>query len=407
MFSKQSEKGKESVIIKWKNAVNSFSQRAERMQKSFLRFTEKLCARLPDSVTGDSEFIRQRLYRIYGQQELQEKIFRIKSENTMLYIFSGLATMILLIIVLLSACFTAESNIEYKDGMPAAIVRPETGQETSYVRLRLIAGNGEDTIDKEVQITVKPKKDQSQGTEDMENIRAEETQESKTAYMEREVRRIVRSMSESTESDHMILPEGLEDGTPIIWKEANNGGFLILIPMAAAAFIIVYKSRYRRIKAGEIEAVESIRRLLPEFMNKLVLLMSAGLVLTEAFDRIVMQREASLQGHEEDSYFYLQMSELYRKVKTTNAPLSVAFREFAVRSGVKELIRVSNIINDNIGKGGELTDKLRNESEILWFSRKKETEEKGRLAESKMAFPMAVLLLALVTITVAPALMEM
>lgn len=384
-----------------------FDKQRESIKKSFLRFTEKLCERLPDRLTGDSEYIRQRLYRIYGQHELQEKIFRIKSENTMIYILLALITMLMILVLLLSVYFDSDSSIEYKDGIPAAITRPETGQETSYVRLRLIAGKGEELIDKEVQIAVKPKKEQTHETENQENTEAEKIEESKTAYMEREVRRIVRNMSESTENDCMLLPSELDDGTPVVWKKVNNENFLLLFSIVAAVFIMLYRGRYRRIKASEIASVESVRRCLPEFINKLVLLMSAGLILTEAFERIVIQREASLQGHAEESYFYLQMSEIYRKVKTTNTPLSAAFREFAVRSGVKELIRVSNIINDNIGKGGELTDKLRNQSEALWFARKKEAEERGRLSESKMAFPMAILLLALVTITVAPALMEM
>ena len=70
-------------------------------------------------------------------------------------------------------------------------------------------------------------------------------------------------------------------------------------------------------------------------------------------------------------------------------------------------MRVSNIINDNINKGVELTDKLQAESEILWLNRKKSCEEKGRLAETKMTLPLMLFLMVLIIITVAPALLEL
>lgn len=79
----------------------------------------------------------------------------------------------------------------------------------------------------------------------------------------------------------------------------------------------------------------------------------------------------------------------------------------AKESGIRELMRVSNIINDNINKGVELTDKLQAESEILWLNRKKSCEEKGRLAETKMTLPLMLFLMVLIIITVAPALLEL
>ena len=92
---------------------------------------------------------------------------------------------------------------------------------------------------------------------------------------------------------------------------------------------------------------------------------------------------------------------------TTNASMHVEFRKMAKESGIRELMRVSNIISDNIRKGVELTGKLQAESELLWISRKKSCEEKGRLAETKLTLPLMIFLMVLIIITVAPALMEL
>ena len=92
-------------------------------------------------------------------------------------------------------------------------------------------------------------------------------------------------------------------------------------------------------------------------------------------------------------------------MKSVNSSFDVEFRDFARHSGVRELLRLSNIITDNVNKGTELIDKLEQESAFMWHMSKKQVEERGRVAESKMTFPMAVMLLALILVTSAPAFM--
>ena len=53
----------------------------------------------------------------------------------------------------------------------------------------------------------------------------------------------------------------------------------------------------------------------------------------------------------------------------------------------------------------ELTEKLQRESETLWINRKKNCEEKGKLAETKLTLPLMIFLIVLIVITVAPALL--
>lgn len=87
--------------------------------------------------------------------------------------------------------------------------------------------------------------------------------------------------------------------------------------------------------------------------------------------------------------------------------MHLEFRRMAKESGIRELMRVSNIISDNIKKGVELTGKLQAESEMLWLERKKSCEERGRLAETKLTLPLMIFLMVLMIITVAPALLEL
>ena len=73
---------------------------------------------------------------------------------------------------------------------------------------------------------------------------------------------------------------------------------------------------------------------------------------------------------------------------------------------VSEFSRLAGIIRDNQLQGVDISSKLKNESEILWDLRKKGAEERGRMAETKLTMPLAVLLMVLVLVTAAPAIIQ-
>ena len=57
--------------------------------------------------------------------------------------------------------------------------------------------------------------------------------------------------------------------------------------------------------------------------------------------------------------------------------------------------------------GADIWDKLARESEELWAERKRAAMERIKLSESKMSFPLGLLLTALILITAAPAMLQM
>ena len=157
--------------------------------------------------------------------------------------------------------------------------------------------------------------------------------------------------------------------------------------------------RKRKEKRKKQAEQKNILSELPDFTNRLVLLLNAGMVVTQAVLKIA-------QEEERDSYFYGQLREIGRRMETANSDFAAEFRNFAGRSKVRELLRLANIITDNMDKGAALVEKLEQEANFMWHMSKKQVEERGRLAESKLSFPMALMLIALVMITAAPALLS-
>jgi len=285
------------------------------------------------------------------------------------------------------------------------LIRPPEGSKLAYASL-VAKVQGEDLlVEKQVNVELEP----YGGIEDdaEEETNNEELQISDEERIAAAVADIAAGFNDDLKSDKVWLPTELESGETIDWKEeegSGSNGFAIAM-MTMLVIFGVYKSRFSAIEKQEKRNRESVMIQLPEFVNRLVLLLNAGMVLTSAFEKSI--EESMNFKNCKDDYFYGKMQEIYVSVKTANGAMHEEFGSFAKESGIRELMRVSNIISDNIKKGVELTDKLQTESRILWHSRKKNCEEKSRLAETKLTMPLIIFLMVLITITVAPALLEL
>ena len=208
------------------------------------------------------------------------------------------------------------------------------------------------------------------------------------------------------------LPGELGEGVEVRWFTGNDNNGALYAAAFFTAVMIAYLKRYDQINKEIKEAEESIVRDLPEFINKLVLLLNAGLVVSTAFSKIASDYEmlyhtGSPEKQRKRRYLYEEFFEMEKRVDRSNASLIRELKEFSRRCGVREMVRMTAVISDNWDKGSTLAEKLEGEGELLWISRKKRAEEKGRLAETKLTFPLMILLLVLIMVTIAPAMLEM
>ncbi|MBR3126406.1 MAG: type II secretion system F family protein, partial [Mogibacterium sp.] len=80
--------------------------------------------------------------------------------------------------------------------------------------------------------------------------------------------------------------------------------------------------------------------------------------------------------------------------------------EYAVRHDVKEMIRIAAILTENERRGSDVVESLERESRYLWEERKTVARECGKAIDTKMSYPLGLLLIVLIVITMAPALMN-
>lgn len=209
---------------------------------------------------------------------------------------------------------------------------------------------------------------------------------------------------EQSSEEKVRLPSRLEDGTHILWyREKTRPSFAACLLFPLIMFLL-YKDSLQKKHSLEKRKAEVVRKSLPGFNNQLLLLLNSGLIFYDAFERIAEGYERR-QG--EDTYFTEMIAEIKKKSTLAGNSLVTVLDDYGKRLSIKEFTRITSIITDNQYKGVNLTEKLESESDILWMQRKKIAEEKGRIAETKLTFPLALLLLVLILITAAPAIMEM
>jgi len=149
---------------------------------------------------------------------------------------------------------------------------------------------------------------------------------------------------------------------------------------------------------------EAILLTLPGFINQLMLLTSSGLIIQDAFGLIALSYDRL--PDKQQNYFTREISSIYFAAMKNNENVIAGFYNFSRFSNVKELTRVAAILMENRDRGSDLMESLAEQSEYLWAEHKRRTMEKIRLAESKMSFPLGILLMALIIVTAAPAMMQ-
>ena len=144
---------------------------------------------------------------------------------------------------------------------------------------------------------------------------------------------------------------------------------------------------------------------LPGFLSQILLLMNSGMLLQDAFLRIA-DGYGSLPDKQKNCFTEEVCRIGQKALKNGENPIQL-FSAFGRSCGVKEVARIGNIMLENQNRGTNLWERLAEESDMLWQERKRAALEKMRIGESKMSFPLALLMMSLLLVTAAPAMMQL
>ena len=216
----------------------------------------------------------------------------------------------------------------------------------------------------------------------------------------------VSQIEEKTEK-RIVLPTKLDDGSIVIWKKDNraNRDWIAIPLMYVVLVIAVIANKHDKMKRRGHEERNQILKALPSFTNQLLLMMNSGVILSDAFRKI--RYGYSLMHRESLGELEKSIVEMTDVAEFTNQSIPLLFSEMARKYSVKELMRISTVLRENEKRGSDIQEKLERESEFLWDIRKTIAREQGKLIDTKMTYPLGMLLVLLIVITMAPALMTM
>jgi tight adherence protein C len=145
---------------------------------------------------------------------------------------------------------------------------------------------------------------------------------------------------------------------------------------------------------------------LPEFLNKLTLLVDAGETVQMAIKQCVEQKK-QVTLTIETSPLYHELNQMVNALNN-NRSFQHVMEEFNKRCNIQEVSIFTTTVLLNYRRGGiEFVYALRELSRIIWDKRLALTKTLGEEASAKLVFPMVFIFLIVMIIVAAPAILIM
>ena len=139
---------------------------------------------------------------------------------------------------------------------------------------------------------------------------------------------------------------------------------------------------------------------LPDYISKIIILTSAGLTLRAAMKKV--SEEMSLP-----SPLYQLMGQAMHNIDN-GMNENIALDKIVYRCNMPEMRRLIAVIEQNLQRGGsDVTIAMQAIGDEMWNNRKAKAQQIAAEAETKMLFPMMLMMLSVIVMTMVPAILGM
>lgn len=203
------------------------------------------------------------------------------------------------------------------------------------------------------------------------------------------------------EKESFLLPKSVE-GKKITWEVKNTIGFQVLGGTLLTAIAIFFFKDRDTHELAEKKKQEAKRKY-PEIVQKLTLYMEAGLTVRAAFGRVAEDYEQARNRGAAKQTAYEELLMANRELRMGISE-SAAYENFGKRTGVREYIRLSTFLTQNVKKGStQLLQQLREEARTAEEMRMQNARKLSEEASTKLLLPMMLLLLMVMILIMYPA----
>lgn len=229
-----------------------------------------------------------------------------------------------------------------------------------------------------------------------------------------------REKEERTESE-FVLPQEI-GGNRVVWVRQVDDNSVMIMMLTLALAAGVYAAMDRDLQKQIHKRGERLLSEYPEFVSRLVLLLSAGMTMRSAMYQIAGDYEEQRRrgrimqdaaGRRAAGCRGKRMVQIYEEIVITcheldsGIPEAKAYYRLGRRCGEPHYVRLCMLLSQNLKKGtAGLLTLLREESADAFEERKRNARRLGEETGTKLLLPMMIMLLIVMLIIMFPAFMS-
>lgn len=225
---------------------------------------------------------------------------------------------------------------------------------------------------------------------------------SKEAAVVEQIQAVIEQKEEeSREEESVSLPSEI-GGKKVQLRSLNNfrGWYVFLLGIVICVLLMALEKQNQ--KKEEEDRRQQMMLDYPEIVNKLTLLLGAGVTVKSAWQKIVQdyERQKEAQG---TRYAFEEMAVAYHEMQSGFTEAE-SYERFGKRCGLKAYRKLAAYLTQNLRKGTKgLTNLLSIEAGQAFEERKATAKKRGEEAGTKLLAPMFLMLATVLVMVIVPA----
>ena len=204
---------------------------------------------------------------------------------------------------------------------------------------------------------------------------------------------------EDRTKDVLHLPEEYK-GNAIIWRKPIDITFLYVLALSIAAVVFLKIGGQKDAKDQKRELLESYEKDYAQIVSKFTMLLSAGLSVRNAWERIVLLNRGKPEGKRPIMF---EMSQSYREMQKGVSELEI-YEQFGTRVGQIHYKKLMALFISNKKRGSvNLLESMNQEMLQAWEEQKRSAKQQGEKIGTKLLLPMMGMLTVVFIMILVPA----
>lgn len=210
---------------------------------------------------------------------------------------------------------------------------------------------------------------------------------------------IEKQQEEKPENEVLILPDTYE-GKTVTWKKVPDYTFLWIFVLTVLSVLLLKLGKKRDVEEEKKKRLEMLEKEYAQIVSKFTMLLSAGLSVRNAWERIVLlyRRKEDTQNivFKELNWGLMQMQK--------GVPELEVYEVFGIRTGLVHYKKMMAIFISDRKRGSvNLLDAMNQEMLLAWEEKKRKTRQHGEKIGTKLLIPMMGMLGIVFVIILVPA----